>query len=195
MNVICAYQRYTELFKGVLPLSTNVDVILLLLGLKESLRVIVPNGRAYTELLDLWTSEFKLCYQIVSGDFVYIATSDRKLVEVANFDQSLLPHEMELGRLLGYPDCCSSKVAQVGEDGIDSFETWLVAQPFLGEFKLINPLGYTKGRAFISHVPCSTTCEASLIIAKKLFNFLVHHKDKDFIQPWLQIAEKNGSYF
>lgn len=189
MNAIDSYQRYVDLLKNVLPLSVNVDVILLLAGLKDCLRVIVPNIKSYTRLLDLWTSESRLCYQIVSDAFLYIGTSDKKIIEASILDQSLTSHENALGKILGYPECCSYKISKVGEENIDSYENWLVTQPFLGEFRLIDPRDYRLGKAFISHVPCSSSCAASLVIAKKLFEFLLKHKTRDCIRPWLQIVE------
>lgn len=75
-------------------------------------------------------------------------------------------HVVLLGRLLGYPPCCCRAARRVGEGELDAW----AAQPrrHIGNFKLIDPVGYGDGDGLISHIPCSAACHASLKIARRL---------------------------
>lgn len=94
---------------------------------------------------------------------------------VLEIDRRASAHEIELGRALGYPACCCERVAEVGESEIDSYAIVVEGWSFEGPYQRINPAGYRSGRALISHLPCSPTCEASLPIADRAYRFVVEN--------------------
>lgn len=155
------------------------------MGLKLCVRTTLKPFQNNLKPLETWCSEFNLFFERSTDDFLYIA-SDQEILQKANaLDHSYDPHEEKLGELLGYPACCCRKIAAVGEMQIDAFEDWLITQSFNGPFKLIRPHGYREGKAFISHVPCSTSCFDSLNLAKKVVSFLIPHEHESILEPWI----------
>jgi hypothetical protein len=185
-----AYKEFVSQFTGLLPLSAHIDILLFLLGLKTCMRTCMNNAFTHIQLLQSWSMQFSLYFDI--DHFVYLAKDKQLLLEVKRTDHSLNPHEIELGALFGYPLCCCEKIAQVGEENIDTFEEQLIQQSFVGEFQLINPSGYRQGKAFISHVPCTTSCQNSLKQAKILAGFILDHKEESILKPWVKELEKMG---
>jgi hypothetical protein len=74
-------------------------------------------------------------------------------------------HTYSLGRALGYPHCCCRAAAKVGESNLDHWRDEQIAKGFRGKFKGINPSGYLRGDALISHIPCGNCCVPSLRMA------------------------------
>ena len=185
-SVISIYEQYQERSQYLLPVSANVDIFLFLLKLKPFLRTRFKS--ALPNLLDnlrQWSLNHGFSFAYDGFNSIYMAWDKKVLEQIITLDQSFDPHEIPLGLLLGYPHCCCEKIAQLGESGIDDFEAWLSHQEFEGAFKLINPSKYVIGNAFISHVPCSTTCVESLHIAHHFANFLQSHKIETCVQPWI----------
>jgi len=77
-------------------------------------------------------------------------------------------HTVALGRALGYPACCCVAAGRRNDEGLDAWAAAISARRFCGQFRLIQPAGYTAGDACISHVPCSPRCAASLRMARSL---------------------------
>ena len=71
-------------------------------------------------------------------------------------------HAIALGRALGYPACCSREAARRGEENIDAWSGAMSRRRFFGRFRAIGPGDYAAGGGYISHVPCSHRCAASL---------------------------------
>lgn len=181
-----AYKTFHQNYQELLPLSANVDLILLLLRLKSCMRTQLQTLEFDKKKLGSWCREYHLEFGIANHDLIYIATTKQILDEVIALDNSHEPHEKKLGILLGYPECCCDKITQVGEMGIDQFEEWLTTQMFSGSFQLINTYAYRQGKTFISHVPCSTSCINSLKIAQQVVNFFMTHKNEELFQPWMK---------
>lgn len=181
-----AYKTFHQNHQELLPLSANVDLILLLLSLKPCMRTQLKTLKFDKKQLDSWCRKYHLEFGIANYDLIYIATTKQILDEVIALDNSHESHEKKLGALLGYPECCCDKITQVGEMRIDQFEEWLITQTFSGSFQLINTYTYRHGKAFISHVPCSTTCISSLEIAEQVANFFMTHKNEEIFQPWVK---------
>ena len=160
------------------------------MDLKSCVRTQIKNTQLDLVPLERWSTQFNLFFDVHSSGFVYIAADKNLLNQVRTIDHSFEPHEKKLGVLLGYPICCCEKIAQVKENNIDDFEQWLVTQAFRGHFHLINPSAYFQGKAFISHVPCSTTCNKSLKIAQKFVQFLLAYKYEKVFQPWIEQLKK-----
>ncbi len=179
------FSEFVEKLHPFFPLSARVDILLFLLGLKLCVRTKLKPFQNELKPIEEWCKQFKLHFEKSTDGFIYIAKDQELLHLVNSVDHSHHPHEEELGRLLGYPTCCYRKIAEVGEMQIDSFENWLISQPFTGTFKLINPYAYREGKAFISHVPCSPSCSPSLEIAKKVVSILIPLQHETILRPWL----------
>lgn len=184
-SIITPYKQFVFLSENMLPLSARVDIILKLLGLKTCLRSRLRNREANWFPLKEWCSQ--LCYFMETDEegFVYIAQSEQMLVKMKGLDLSFQPHEEQFGWLLGYPLCCCAKIARIGEVCIDDFEMSFRDEQFSGRYQLINPSKYHLGQAFISHVPCSPTCQNSLDLAEKFANFLIVNREEETFKPWL----------
>lgn len=189
MAILEAYIKYRSYFQNILPVSVNVDVILILLGQKPCFRTICDQVENHKELLQAWSSEFNLSFLVFQKKFLYVGADPEKLSKVCELDQSYAPHEKELGAALGYPACCSQKIAEVGEDKIDEYEEFIASKPFSDKFKLINPIRYRQGQAFISHVPCCQTCVPSLNIATSLFDFVKSHPHIRELKHWMKVID------
>lgn len=181
-----AYKSFHQIHQKLLPLSGNVDLILLLLNLKSCMRTQLQTRGFDKKHLDSWCRKYHFEFSITNHNLIYIATTIQILDEAIKLDNSYESHEKKLGALLGYPECCCAKISQVGEMGIDQFEDWIITQTFSGSFQLINTYAYRQGKAFISHVPCTTACINSLEIAKQAANFFLTHKNEEIFQPWIK---------
>lgn len=189
-KIITFYSDFINRFKGILPLSANVDLMLFLLGQKQCFRTrIKSKDRNLCNFFE-WVSSNNFYYEIKQINYLYIGIEKDFISQVSKVDHSHKRHERELGILLGYPICCVEKIAEVGEEYIDDFENWLITQSFEGAFQLINPVNYRKGFAFISHVPCSTKCQESLAQALLFSKFLIENKNEKLLNPWIKELEK-----
>ena len=105
-------------------------------------------------------------YTAIDGDnFVVVSRSANLARKVLNIDREESPHTFRLGRALGYPTCCCRAAASVGEQDLDAWARALCQRRFIGRFNSINPSLYRDGKALISHIPCSISCQASLQMA------------------------------
>jgi hypothetical protein len=111
--------------------------------------------------------------------------SQKLIQQTVQADHSSEKHEESLGKLLGYPECCCKKVAEIGEEKIDLFEANLCKEKFSPSYKITNPKNYKYGKAFISHVPCSNSCFNSLLLALKLSALLSHYSYYQPFRVWL----------
>lgn len=170
---------------SALPLSARVDILLFLLGVKQVVRTRPCNESIDLQSLQAWAKRNDLQMIIDQEKFVYISIDPELARQVSMIDRSLEPHEESLGLLLGYPPCCSAHIAKVGETNIDAYEDWLIKQVFGGDFQLINTVNYRLGHAFISHVPCSTSCVASLVQARILKDFISTFQHDPIFSPWV----------
>ncbi len=184
-NFLRPYSAFVQKLHPLFPLSANVDILLFLMGLKSCVRTRLKSFQKTLNSLEEWCKQFEFYFDRSADGFIYIASNQERLRLVNSVDHSHNPHEQELGELLGYPACCCRKIAEVGEMQIDAFEDWLITQPFNGPFKLINPYAYRQGKAFISHVPCSTSCTHSLDLSKRVAHFLIPHQHESVLRPWM----------
>ena len=170
-----------------LPKSSYIDFLLLLASLKPALRIKISQDENRIALND-WceTNDF---YLLLGEDsYVFIAKNKTMAKNLEQIDTSSFSHEYELGQLLGYPDCCCKKIAAIGEMNIDTYEEEFINDSnFKGAFELINPKGYKNGYALISHIPCSPTCEDSLLIAQKSLYIVAQYNDRKSFQIWKNV--------
>jgi len=189
-DVVHGYSSFISTFGALFLPSLRTDLILLLVGIKPCLRTKVQDYQGHEVSFTQWGQEHHLFHAVAFGDFFYLSPSPGLVQQAKQIDHALVPHERSFGHLLGYPECCCEKIASLGEGNIDAYEMQLVKEPFKGEFTLINPASYRQGQAFISHVPCSTTCMPSLIQAKKFTQFLESHRGLSLFAPWIEELEK-----
>ena len=159
--------------------SALVDFIQLSACRKPAVRLLVKGegeGRL-VESLSRWCGETGLDFAYDGEGYACVAGRKGEAVDILAIDRRAEAHELELGLALGYPPCCCERVAQVGESAIDEYAREVATWTFAGTYRRIDPSGYRSGLSLICHVPCSATCEASLVIANKAREFLLGHKD------------------
>ena len=101
----------------------------------------------------------------IDGAFVSFSPTAWLARRVIDIDRSTAAHAYLLGILLGYPACCCRAAARSGEQAIDAQAERLAKHRFVGLFRLTDPKDYVRGKANISHVPCSRRCIPSLGMA------------------------------
>ena len=147
-----------------LPPSAATDLDLLLMGLKPAARLHVRERRSkirrWARSQGLFCSTDTDGYAVLSRD----GAIARRLLDL---DRRPGRHAIALGRMLGYPECCSRAAARVGEARIDDWGDAIAARRFRGRFRKIDPGAYRAGGALLSHVPCSHVCEASAKLVKR----------------------------
>lgn len=175
--------RYNNIPKG-LKKADYVDLLLFQIGLKPCVRLGSTDKRAVTQM-KLWCKQNKYKFCLTNENYFYISKYKLIAYITMKVDNSFFEHTYLLGRLLGYPKCCCKKIKEIGEVNIDFWEKEFCKQSvFSGEYKLINPEGYINGESFISHIPCSDSCKASLKIAKTVFSVVNDNKDYDCFDLW-----------
>jgi hypothetical protein len=164
--------------------SNYIDFLLFLAKLKPTLRIKVSD-KSTKHKLNTWC--ISNCFSFLSNEKNYICISNDPITAdmLQKTDDSYVPHEYELGRMLGYPACCCKRIAGIGEKNIDEWEEKFIKNSkFEGEFELINPKGYKKGYSLISHIPCSPVCKHSLNIAKKALSIITYYKNRIYFDKW-----------
>jgi hypothetical protein len=113
--------------------------------------------------------------------FLFISREKLLSERLMRLDNSSIPHAIEFGRLLGYPECCVQYIGSIGENEIDRIAENYKISDFKGLFSLIDITRYLQGIALISHVPCSVTCKSSLNTALSTYAFIMeNHRLKGF---------------
>jgi hypothetical protein len=172
--------------------SDYIDFLLFCMHEKPCVRLGQNDCMVYHEMT-LWCQKQKLAYIVSESGLMYVSKSKFFAWLAKCTDDSLLNHTYFFGKLLGYPSCCSKKIADVGETGIDSYEKELVLQnQFIPPFDLINPEGYLKGYALISHIPCCCNCKKSLKLAKKTYQIVQNYKEHPAFARWCDYWIKEG---
>ncbi len=147
---------------GGLPRSAYIDIDRLMRGQKEVVRLIVGDDaagiRRWARRSGFFTSADADGYVVLSR----CASSARRALDL---DRRPGRHTAALGRMLGYPPCCSRAAARIGDEGIDRQHAVIATRRFHGRFRAIDPSGYADGSSRISHVPCSPRCLPSLRMA------------------------------
>lgn len=166
-----------------LPPSAKVDFCQFLKGIKPAVRTRTQNSKCLSTLMSLCTSfEWHSAYDLDG----YIALSMTKNLPdtILEVDRDPFPHEIHLGALLGYPDCCCQHIASHGESQIDQIADAFKRGNLNEEFKLIDISLYDRGIALISHVPCSSQCLPSLEMAKSLKTFIQESDSRGSFSNW-----------
>lgn len=147
-----------------LPPSASIDLGLLMRGLKPAARVYVGDRRSEVRR---WARRNGLFVSSDRDGFAVLARNGAMARRVLDVDRRPGRHTFALGRLLGYPECCSRAAARAGDEGIDAFGESMSTRRFRGRFRAIDPGAYLTGGALLSHVPCSHICDASASLAER----------------------------
>lgn len=188
MNKLTIYKNYISQLGLHMPLSANIDIILMILGLKPAIRSKIKQPDNFKFIKD-WCDEWSFSSYMDKDSYIYVARNASLVKQLIELDHLAQKREDKLGMLLGYPSCCCKKIAKIGEEHIDNYEQNLCQKNFKAFFRLINPQKYRKGTAFISHVPCSTTCFASLFIAQQLGLFVLKNQKHPVLYGWVEELE------
>lgn len=164
--------------------SDYVDFLLFLSHEKPCVRLGYNKTDVYQEMVR-WCKAYNMSYVISNFGFMYIS-SFFILAHIAKIvDDSTISHTYLLGRILGYPACCSKQIAEVGESKIDEYEQEFVSNSkFPKPYHIINPTGYVEGYALISHIPCCATCKQSLRKASVAYQVILKHKNHASFAKW-----------
>lgn len=183
-NLVFPVRAFESLQPGLTP-SSYVDFLLLLGGLKPTIRLHVTEPRAQHAIVS-WGEVHGYSSTSNPSGYICIAKTQDAALRLQELDDSHEAHEYELGLLLGYPPCCCRKAAEVGESNLDEWEENMSQDAAFRRTPncLIDPRGYTKGSSLISHIPCSAQCEASLSIAKPALRIVLCQKDNYHFVRW-----------
>ena len=166
--------------------SDYIDFLLFLMKEKPCLRLGKNSEAIYNSVIE-WCKKFNYKWLVSEEGYMYISQNRILTFITRMVDDSVREHSYLLGKLLGYPKCCSKKIATIGEAHIDEYEQLLIAQSeFSGDYSIINPEGYIAGYALISHVPCCGKCKKSLRQAKKVYRVILENQNNRAFSNWLR---------
>ena len=151
-------------FPDWLPPSAIADISLLRRHAKPAARFHV--GHRVGELRR-WARRLGFFTSFDADGYAAISRNPTIARRVINLDRRPGRHTFALGKMLGYPVCCSRAAARVGDEGIDRWHQAVSARRFYGRFRAIDPTDYVAGASQISHVPCSHCCKPSLELATR----------------------------
>lgn len=164
--------------------SDYVDFLLFFLREKPCIRLGVNQESVYEEMAQ-WCKENNLICIVSHAGLMYISKLKILAWLAKIVDDSIVDHTFLFGKILGYPVCCSKKIASIGERRIDEYEKILVQnESFDAPYHITNPQGYVYGYSLISHVPCCTTCKKSLEKASKVYGVIEKYKEHPAFQRW-----------
>lgn len=144
--------------------SALTDIGLLIRGLKPAARIHIGSER---DEVRRWARRNGLFASTDRDGYAVLSRSGLAARRALEIDRRPGRHTIALGRMLGYPDCCSRAASHAGDEGIDAMAEAIATRRFRGRFGSIDPAAYLAGMALISHVPCSHVCEASAVLAAR----------------------------
>ena len=168
-----------------LPLSAAVDLLRLSARVTPVIRTSAMNTQSADAILAAARAAGFAAAMDEEG-YVAIGRDDKVVARVLEIDASPRPHERHLGALFGYPACCVARVVHVGESGIDELADEAARWAYRGAFWAIDPTGYRKGQALISHIPCCASCVGSLRDASRALD---HLGTSPRVPPWEPIRQ------
>ena len=164
--------------------SDYVDFLLFLAHEKPCLRLGYNQTDVYLEMI-AWCKTHKLAYVVSEAGFMYISKYFPLAYIAKVVDDSTISHTYIFGKILGYPSCCSKRIATIGESNIDKFKKEFVSSSdFRAPYHIINPEGYIDGYSLISHIPCCATCKRSLKKASATYKVILKYGDRPAFSKW-----------
>lgn len=169
--------------------SDYVDFLLFINYDKPCVRVGSNSKNVYDEL-NVWCQKYKYSFRLSKSGLVYISRNRFLGILAQKADDSLFPHTIIFGLLLGYPLCCCRKIKAVGEKNIDEYEKNVMSEMekyFVEPYDKIKPHHYIEGAAFISHIPCGPQCKRSLKIANRSLCVIKKYKGETCMKGWKSV--------
>jgi hypothetical protein len=143
-----------------LPASVRIDVLGILAYGKPAIRIPICDNTIASRLAAAITA---VGWSHARDDEYLVAAPTAALARhILNIDSSTQPHTLELGVLLGYPECCARAAAHAGEDNIDSHALRLGADCDREGVPYLDPRGYSMGVALVPYVACAPRCPQAL---------------------------------
>jgi hypothetical protein len=153
--------------------SAAIDIAHLWFRIRPALRTELARSVSQADV-HRWAHHLGFFSALDDEGFLSVSRDPQLSRRIIDLDRQSGNHTFALGLRLGYPRCCCRMAARIGEIGLDAWEH--EPTEFRGRFKLINPTGYRRGNALISHIPCSPHCQPSLRMAEALLLSLRHIK-------------------
>lgn len=95
-------------------------------------------------------------------EYLVAAPTAQMAQHILDVDRGPQPHALELGLLLGYPECCARATAAIGEEHIDDHATRLGDDCDREQAHHLDPRGYQTGVALVPYVACSPHCSRAM---------------------------------
>jgi hypothetical protein len=95
-------------------------------------------------------------------EYLVAAATAQMARHILEVDRMPQPHALELGLLLGYPECCARATAAIGEENIDAQATRLGEDCDLEQAHHLDARGYSTGLALVPYVACSPRCSRAM---------------------------------
>lgn len=166
----------------LLPLSCKIDISLWLCALKPAVRIIIKQ-KNYRKIKKAFERLFPSQFYIFQETVLYLAPTYKDAFHLCEVDNLFEPHESDFGGLLGYPSCCTSYIETLGERRIDEIEKERFLN-YSNPQSLTDTLGYSKGKALISHVPCHLDCGPSQALARCFHSILYKEMGPRLFLEW-----------
>lgn len=148
------------------PPSFATDLWLLLTGLRPVIRSRLT-AQPTSALLRQWARRNGLFMVVDEHGYFTLSSSGLAARRALKIDSRAGRHTIALGLALGYPRCCSLAAGRHGDENLDAWAQEVALRRYPGFSQLISPDGYLRGKALLSHVPCSSRCRTSLTMAAR----------------------------
>ncbi|WP_326645758.1 hypothetical protein OG884_14135 [Streptosporangium sp. NBC_01755] len=165
--------------------SVRVDILGIYAYRKPALRIAVGDtaiaactAAAFAEVG--WASAH-------DGEYLVAAPTGQMARHILDVDRRPQPHALELGLLLGYPECCARTTAAIGEERIDDHATRLGDHCDREQAHHLDPRGYQAGVALVSYVACSPHCSRAMRHANAACAYIAQTTASTAVdqEPWI----------
>ncbi len=120
-------------------------------------------------------------------EYLVAAPTAQMARHILNVDRRPQPHALELGLLLGYPECCARAVAVIDEANIDDHAMRLGDDCDREQVHHLDPRGYLTGVALVPYVACSPRCSRAMCHAYAACAYIVQTAATTDVdqEPWI----------
>lgn len=120
-------------------------------------------------------------------EYLVAASTGQMARHILDVDRRTQPHALELGLLLGYPECCARATAAVGEENIDDQAKRLGEDCDREQVHHLDARHYLTGLALVPYVACSPRCSHAMRHAKAASAYIAHATATTAVgqEPWI----------
>jgi hypothetical protein len=156
---------------SIVKKSIIVDLISMITTNRNAIRIPKQNEVVTLAIIKEWSEFLKYSFAMDESYCVISKKNDAGII--LEIDRSIAPHTFQFGLQLGYPDCCSMWMSDIGENKIDYIgDITAQSRNYDGKWSLINHSNYHTGKAWVSHITCNDRCLKSLNLALESFTCL-----------------------